>query len=110
MGVYGNNDLEEVGLKEISKKFNFILEIPPMIIKKGSRKLLIVHQPDDIEEILQKEKDIDLVLHGHTHRYREETVEGIKIYNPGECAGSINGKNAIGLVNLVNLETRRIFF
>ena len=39
-----------------------------------------------------------------------EVVNGIKIFNPGECAGSMKGKNAVGLVNIKTLHTERIFF
>ena len=50
------------------------------------------------------------MLHGHTHRYREEYLDKTLLYNPGESAGMLNGKNAIGLIDLKYLITRRIFF
>ena len=31
-------------------------------------------------------------------------------FNPGESAGSLKGKNAIGLIDLKDLKIRRIFF
>ena len=31
-------------------------------------------------------------------------------FNPGESAGLMEGKSALGIVNLNNLEIRRIFF
>ena len=34
----------------------------------------------------------------------------IRIINPGECAGIIKGKNAVGLLNLEDLSFERIFF
>ena len=55
-------------------------------------------------------KDIDLVFHGHTHRYRQETLDNTIYFNPGESAGMSTGKNAIGIVNLNNLKIKRIFF
>ena len=108
--VYGNNDLQEKGLKETSEKLNFFLENPPMKIKKDRRRIVMFHEPDQIEDFISKENKIDLILHGHTHRYRDEIVHGVKIFNPGECAGSIKGSNAVGIINLGNLETKRIFF
>ena len=56
------------------------------------------------------EKSIDLIVHGHTHRYRSEKILGSLVFNPGESAGMFEGKNAIGLVNLKDLKAKRIFF
>ena len=52
---------------------------------------------------------MDLILHGHTHRFRLETVESCVIFNPGECAGMMKGK-LIGLINLKSLEPYIISF
>ena len=109
-GVFGNNDLNEIGLEEICLKNNFDFRLPPYVISLENRKIAIFHEPDLIDSFLEEEKNIDLVLHGHTHRYRNEDIEGIKYFNPGECAGSFKGKNSIGVVNLENLEIKRIFF
>ena len=108
--VYGNNDLEEKGLEEISQEKGFELHKPPFIIEKGGKTIAIFHEPDDIEEIINRDFSLDLILHGHTHRYRNEIIKGVRVFNPGECAGTQEGKNAIGIVNLNNLETKRIFF
>ena len=32
------------------------------------------------------------------------------IFNPGECAGMMKGKNQVGLINLVDLTTKIINF
>ena len=109
-GVYGNNDLQEEGLKEISEKNGFKFQDPPFLVKLGGRKIVILHEPENIEEIISQEHSIDLIIHGHTHRYRNEEVKGIKIFNPGESAGMLKGKNSIGLVDLSNLNTKRILF
>ena len=52
----------------------------------------------------------DLIFHGHTHRYRLERKENCLIFNPGECAGFMKGKNQIGLVNLEYMEPKIINF
>ena len=74
------------------------------------KKIAIFHEPDKIESFLIEEKSIDLTLHGHTHRYRNEKILGSLVFNPGESAGMFKGKNAIGLVNLKDLNAKRIFF
>ena len=52
----------------------------------------------------------DLILHGHTHRYRLEMMEACMIFNPGECAGFMKNKNQIGIVNLNNMNSKVINF
>ena len=110
IAVLGNNDLEELGLKESSKIHNFILESPPLVIVLGGKKIAIFHEPDGINEFIAKNSSINYIFHGHTHRYTNEDINGVRIFNPGECAGIIKGNNAIGIVDLQNLDIKRIFF
>ena len=48
-------------------------------------------------------------MHCGNH-YKEEKIDRTVYFNPGESAGSLEGKSALGIVNLNNLEIRRIFF
>ena len=52
----------------------------------------------------------DLVLHGHTHRYRLEKINNCIVFNPGECAGFMKDKNQIGLVDLKGLSPKIVNF
>ena len=52
----------------------------------------------------------DLILHGHTHRFRLEKFENCIIFNPGECAGFMKNKNSIGLIDLRNIKPEIINF
>ena len=108
--VYGNNDLKELGLKKVSMENGFNLQNPHFITTINGKKIAIFHEPNNIKEVLQREKNIELVLHGHTHKYRNESLGGTRIFNPGECTGMLKGKNAVGLVELENLQSKRIFF
>ena len=108
--VYGNNDINETGLEEVALRNKFTLQKPPLLIHKSERKIAVFHEPEPIKEFLLKENDYDIVVHGHTHRYREEYLDKTLLYNPGESAGMLKGKNAIGLIDLKYLITRRIFF
>ena len=110
VGVYGNNDRNEVGIKEVVKKEKFRFQEPPNLISISKRNIAIFHEPDFIDDFLATRKDIDLVLHGHTHRYRNEKKANVLFFNPGESAGMLKSKNAIGIINLKNLDARRIFF
>jgi len=110
IGVYGNNDRNEIGLEKVANNNNFLFQEPPNLITLYERKIAIFHEPDLIEEFLSSRENIDVVIHGHTHRYRHEIKNNILYFNPGESAGMREGKNAIGLINLQSLEVKRIFF
>lgn len=109
IGVYGNNDRNEQGLEDTAIENGFLFRQPPFKISKANRKIVIFHEPDLINEFLIK-NDVDIVLHGHTHRYREESINNTLLFNPGESAGMLEGKNAIGIISLKDLSVERIFF
>jgi len=110
LGVYGNNDQEEHGLVETAKENGFTFQEPPFSLEIEKRKISIFHEPDEIEIFIKKNPSVNLIIHGHTHRYRNEMIGKVKIINPGECAGIIKGKNSVGLINLKDLSLERIFF
>ena len=109
-GVFGNNDRNEYGLEEAAEKYGFEIRNPPYEINIKNRTIAIFHEPDLIEDYLIQHQHLDIVLHGHTHRYREENINETLLFNPGESAGILPGKNAIGIINLKNLTVDRIFF
>lgn len=109
VGVFGNNDAyEKNALVEESKKFECELFEEPHIIKVFETKILVVHHPEIIDE--EATKNMDFILHGHTHRYKLEIKNKSIIFNPGECAGFMKGKNNIGLIDLVSKKTEIISF
>tara|TARA_B100000963_G_scaffold361774_1_gene399434 strand:+ start:447 stop:938 length:492 start_codon:yes stop_codon:yes gene_type:complete len=110
IGVYGNNDRSESGLKKVVQKNNFQFQEPPRILTLANREIVIFHEPDNIEQFLSENKKVDIVLYGHTHRYENNTKNGVLHFNPGESAGMQKGSNAIGILDLINLEAKRIFF
>ena len=107
--VFGNNDIgEKEGLIEASKNFECEIVSEPFYMEISQKRISVFHHPDLInDEIISNN---DLILHGHTHRFRLETVESCVIFNPGECAGMLKGKNQIGLINLESLEPQIISF
>ena len=110
IGVFGNNDRMEVGLNEVCQKYNFSFMEPPFSLVLDERKVVIFHEPEPIEEYIIKHDDVDLVLHGHTHRYREEVKKNVIYFNPGESAGFFEGKSVLGIIELKDLKIRRVFF
>ena len=110
IGVYGNNDRNEDGLEGVAIKNNFQFQEPPKLLTLFNRNIAIFHEPDSIDDFLILNTNVDIVLHGHTHRYRNEIEKDVLFFNPGESAGMQTGMNAIGLVNLKELEAKRILF
>ena len=110
IGVYGNNDRNELGLKEVAQKNNFQFQEPPRKLNMLGREIVIFHEPDNIDKFLLENKKTNVVLYGHTHRYENNKRNGVLFFNPGESAGMQKGSNAVGILDLNNLEAKRIFF
>jgi hypothetical protein len=109
LGVFGNNDHDvRDRLEAEARRFGMDFAHPPRTFEWAGRRILVVHDPEEAPDALPD--DIDLLLHGHTHRHRHERREGMLIFNPGECAGSLVGYNAVGVVDLVSLEVQRLRF
>ena len=97
IGVYGNNDRNESGLKEVAEKNDFQFQEPPRRLSLLDREIVIFHEPDNIDQFLSENKLIDVVLYGHTHRYENITKNGILFFNPGESAGMVITSGLKGL-------------
>ena len=112
LGVFGNNDRNErEHLSNHARRFGMDLADPPRTIEWAGRRILVVHDPEETPSgALDGGDAIDLVLHGHTHRHRHEQRGETLIFNPGECAGLLEGRNAVGLVDLLSLETELLRF
>ena len=67
-----------------------------------------MHHPELINENLIQQ--VDFIFHGHTHRYRNDVIKETIIFNPGECAGFLEGKNQIGIVDTENPPPKVINF
>ncbi len=109
IGVFGNNDqLEKKSLLEVSEKFNFSFFDEPLFLKINKKKIFILHHP----ELITKKMSLkaDFIIHGHTHRFRSETLNNALVFNPGECAGFLKGKNKVGLIDLKKNITKIISF
>lgn len=108
-GVYGNNDQERDTLQAAVERHGFDFCDPPFTACWADRELIVVHDPLEFAGYLHR--DHDLALHGHTHLHRLETWgERTTIFNPGECAGLMSGYNAVGVVDLVSLQTELLRF
>ena len=91
--IYGNNDGEKPGLKNVLP----MVQDGPWIGKLGGRAIAMHHwiewfEPADIAEA-------DIIISGHTHEVVNE-MRGGKLYlNPGECCGWLTGRCTVALLD-----------
>ncbi len=108
VGVFGNNDLERESLEDAVEEFGFHFSDPPLRREWAGRLILVVH------DVKEHEPDVlyegHLLLHGHDHRRRIERLDGTLVFNPGECAGHLDGHNAVGVVDLESLTAEVLLF
>jgi putative phosphoesterase len=108
VGVYGNNDLERESLEAAASEHGLDLVDPPLHFVWAERRIVVVHDPKDLDR--DSLGAADVALHGHEHREVIEHREGSLVFNPGECAGHMPGLNQIGVLDLVRLETEILRF
>ena len=107
--ILGNNDVgEREALKEAAKSFDCKIFDEPYFIEISKKKFVVLHHPDLINHEIVSENDY--IIHGHTHRYRLEKIKDCFIFNPGECAGMMKGKNQVGIIELDSANPKIINF
>jgi putative phosphoesterase len=107
-GVYGNNDIERDALRRAAADIGMELVEPPLDLYWAGRRITVVHDRHAHAGLALAERDV--LLHGHEHRYSLERVNGTLVFNPGECAGWLEGWNSVGVLDLVGLEPERLRF
>ncbi len=105
-GVYGNNDHEREALAGAASRLGFHFVEPPLRLEWAGREITVVHDQHAHTEL----GDHEVLLHGHDHRRRMERGDGRLIFNPGECAGLMAGRNAVGVLDLIELDVRVLEF
>ncbi|HHT9120540.1 MAG TPA: metallophosphoesterase [Candidatus Hypogeohydataceae bacterium YC41] len=102
VGVFGNNDGEKPGLRELCKE----VHEPPYLFELAGRNILLTHYREKVREKLIKQADV--FIYGHTHEF--EIKEGKPLYiNPGECGGWLFGRPSAAILNLESLEAHVVF-
>ncbi|HXZ84527.1 MAG TPA: metallophosphoesterase [Myxococcota bacterium] len=107
-GVFGNNDREREALVAVAEEHGFALADPPLELCWAGRRITVVHDRAAHPELAGGGRDV--LLHGHDHRRSLERRNGVLIFNPGECAGWLEGRNAVGVLDLLRLEADVLHF
>jgi putative phosphoesterase len=100
--IYGNNDGERHGLKEVLPQ----IQDGPLHLQIGGRRILLHHalewcRPPDIAAA-------DIVVTGHSHEPRIERRDGRLFVNPGECCGWVTGRATVAVIDLDACEAELI--
>lgn len=106
-GVFGNND-EREALSDVASRLGMQLVDGPLHLEWASRRIVVVHDPLELPAALRPEHSV--ALHGHNHRCVEERTKTRLVFNPGECAGHMAGRNAVGILDLGDLSIQLLRF
>ncbi|MFA5375391.1 MAG: YfcE family phosphodiesterase [Dehalococcoidia bacterium] len=96
VGVYGNVDDTEIR-RAVPEKTTF---------EVGGRRIGVIHPywggaPFGIEEAIAKEfHNVDIILFGHTHDARTDTIDGVTFLNPGQAYSAFMEKSTAGIITI----------
>jgi hypothetical protein len=103
LGVFGNNDVNRVGLKAVSgNRFHR----GPYLCEIGGRKILMSHAFDELQGEIGDGGKFDLILFGHTHRPLTMRVGRALVINPGEACGFVSGRPTCAVIDLETVTAR----
>lgn len=108
--VFGNNDGERKGLQAKAKEIGFEIQDRFYRFEIDGVKFMVDHYPISREEALERFKDCDVIVTGHTHEAVIEKIEpaGILMINPGEACGYLEGKALMGILDLEAMDYRTV--
>jgi len=91
--IYGNNDGEKAGLKDVLPQ----ICSGPLRVELEGRKILVHHA---LEWVGREDADwAQIVVTGHTHEPRCDREGGKLVVNPGECCGWVTGRCTVALLD-----------
>ncbi len=100
--IYGNNDGEREGLKQVLPD----LVDGPLHIQLNGKKIVMHHFIDWLKPA--DYADADIVVTGHSHHVVNEAKDGKLFVNPGECCGWVTNRSTVALVDLEQVEAKII--
>lgn len=98
--IYGNNDGERDGLKQVLPQ----IVDGPLTIELGGKIIAMAHflqwfKPEGIAKA-------DVVISGHDHQAAVETRQGKLFLNPGECCGWLTDRCTVALLDLEAMDAQ----
>ena len=107
-GVFGNNDGEKIGLKNVLGHICKIHGLE-LIIEIDAKRIYATHMPiQGILDALASSGKFDIILSGHTHEVVNKKVNGVLIINPGEACGYLNDNATFAIIDTEIMEAEII--
>lgn len=76
----------------------------------AGKRIFLIHGDYRTEQEKRIESgDYDYVIHGHTHRFRDERIGSTRVINPGALGGRYIGERSFATLDLVKNELQRYF-
>jgi putative phosphoesterase len=110
-GVFGNNDGEQLFLKEnLGQICKFPQNGNELILELGGKRIFASHMPrKETISALADSKAFDIILSGHTHTLKnEKNGKGVLIINPGELCGYLTGRSTFVIIDTDKMESEII--
>ena len=82
--VWGNCDFDRTSLRKYAVDLGLQYHDDPADLNLDGKRIAVTH--GDHHGVFQKllaEKKHDYILHGHTHVARDQTIDGVRVINPG---------------------------
>ncbi|MBI5142669.1 MAG: metallophosphoesterase [Nitrospirae bacterium] len=100
IGVFGNNDGDQVLLK---KRSDGRIHSAPHEFSFGGKRFIVTHYPDAVDAMAA---GADVVIHGHTHDPVIRKSGNALIINPGECGGWSTGRSTVAVLDVEAMKAR----
>jgi putative phosphoesterase len=108
IGVFGNNDGDQMLLKKRFSQYNN-MEIRGNFaaVSVDDLKIALLHgNEEELLKALIDSESFDVVVHGHFHRVEVYRKGKTLIVNPGEVCGYLSGKSTIALLDTIKCEVK----
>lgn len=96
--IYGNNDGERAGLKNILPN----ITDGPLRVQFGGKTIVMHHFVDWLTPA--DTAGANVVITGHTHQTVNEVKDGKLFLNPGECCGWLHDRPTVAMLDLDTLK------
>jgi len=111
IGVLGNNDAEEVKLRDRFAEAGHEIRGEFADIKAGNFRIALTHgDEDDLLRSLTSCGGYDVVVHGHTHEAKITEEGRTLVINPGEICGYLTGKSTFAVLDTSEKKARLVSF
>lgn len=108
IGVFGNNDGDRELLKRrFSENKNLELHGNFTTIIAEDIKIALLHgHEEELLKALIESENLDVIVHGHTHKAEVYQKGKTLIVNPGEVCGYLTDKSTLALLDTVKRKSR----